>query len=150
MEFHETGMGKKFFESAVPALIRKIEKIGIELERLNDSRANEDKRDELERDIREILLKELEEVSYHNTLFFSTICRLFPEQSWRVKFKDDSFVVGLSTPAGGLSFIFHIEAWDNFDGVTELDTINSVADHNSNNVSDKLGALVRYLLYGEE
>lgn len=147
MEFHETGLGKRFFESSVPALIRKIEKIGTELERLNDFRVEEAAKNELGYGV---LLDELDEVSYHNTLFFSTICRLFPEQSYRVKVRDDSFVVGLSTPAGGLSFIFHIEAWDNFDGVTELDTINSVADHNSNNVSDKLGALVRHLLYGEE
>lgn len=45
IELHNTRMGQKFFSNDIPQLIKAIEKVGKELERLNDNleKKNEDK-----------------------------------------------------------------------------------------------------------
>lgn len=60
------------------------------------------------------------ELYYHRMILFATICNNFSHYAWKSKLHHDgtmyknSFIVGIDTPEGQITYHYPIEFWDNF------------------------------------
>ena len=89
-------------------------------------------------DIHEILLNtEIELISdgyhtfdelyFHRMILFSVICSQNREKSWKSKLHADGtmfkdyFIVGINTPLGQYSYHYHMQYWDHFCEISELE-----------------------------
>lgn len=150
MSFHETIMGRKFFEQSIPSIIEHLGKIGEELEKINDSNGISSLVDsDFSENLSELLFEDLTELMYENTILFSTLCKLLPQNSWKTRidnnnkdFPPNSFIAGITTPRGTYSCLLHMQEWNYFDNVQEISNFNLENMYDPDNIYDKLNSLL--------
>ncbi len=68
-----------------------------------------------------------DELYFHRMILFSVICSQNKEKSWKSKLHSDGtmfkdyFIVGIDTPLGQYSYHYHMEYWDHFCEIAELE-----------------------------
>lgn len=68
-----------------------------------------------------------DELYFHRMILFSVICKQNKEKSWKSKLHHDGtmfkdyFIVGIDTPLGQYSYHYHMEYWDHFCEIAELE-----------------------------
>lgn len=74
-------------------------------------------------------------------ILFSVICKEHLDKSWKSKFHADGgmyehyFVVGIDTKVGQFSYHYHMEYWDHFAELKELDRAPKWDGHLPNDVT---------------
>lgn len=67
------------------------------------------------------------ELYEHRMVLFSVICSAYKNKAWRSKLHDDGtmfdnyFIVGIDTDDGQFTYHYHIDNWDNFNDIKELE-----------------------------
>jgi hypothetical protein len=68
-----------------------------------------------------------DELYHHRMMLFAVICQKYRDKSWRSlkhsdgTMYDDYFIVGVTTPDGDYTYHYHIDNWDYFWGVKQLE-----------------------------
>lgn len=68
-----------------------------------------------------------DELYYHRMILFLCLQLKYPSLSWKSKLHhddtmfEDSFIVGMDTPAGQYSYHYNLKYWDLFDEVKEVE-----------------------------
>jgi hypothetical protein len=67
------------------------------------------------------------ELYFHRLVLFSIICKQNKCKSWRSKLHADGtmfenyFIVGINTSAGQYTYHYHMDYWNKFEGVSEIE-----------------------------
>lgn len=89
-----------------------------------------------------------DELYYHRMILFLSLQLKYPSLSWKSKLHhdntmfEDSFVVGIDTPAGQYSYHYNLKYWDLFNEVREVEKAPEYDGHMPNDV-------IRLLSLGE-
>lgn len=76
----------------------------------------------------------------HRRILFSIICRQFIDKSWRSRLHhdgtmfEDYFIVGIDTPEGSFTYHYHMDHWDCFARVRELERAPIWDGHTSDDI----------------
>lgn len=68
-----------------------------------------------------------DELYFHRMILFAVICDTYKEKAWKSKLHDDGtmfdnyFIVGIDTPDGQYSYHYHMEYWDHFKEIKEVE-----------------------------
>lgn len=88
-----------------------------------------------------------DELYFHRMILFSVICSIHRGKSWRSKLHDDGtmydnyFIVGITTPEGDYSYHYHMEYWEHFKGVKELEKAPKWDGHKPSDITRLLSLI---------
>ena len=72
----------------------------------------------------------LGELYFHRMILFSTVCKAYKNKSWRSRKHSDGkypfdnecwFIVGVETPEGQYTYHYHMQYWDHFKEIEEIE-----------------------------
>ena len=81
-----------------------------------------------------------DELYFHRMILFSVICNVYKDKAWKSKLHDDGtmyenyFIVGITTPDGDYSYHYHVEHWDHFKDVKEIEKAPKWDGHKPNDI----------------
>ena len=81
------------------------------------------------------------ELYFHRMILFSIICKQNKNISWKSKQHFDDtmyknfFIVGIDTPEGPYTYHYHMEYWDHFNGVREIEKAPEWDGHTAEDIN---------------
>lgn len=81
-----------------------------------------------------------DELYFHRCILFSIICKENEDRAWKSKLHDDGtmyenyFIVGITTPEGDYSYHYHMQEWDRFKEIKELDRVPKWDGHKPSDI----------------
>lgn len=80
------------------------------------------------------------ELYFHRMILFSIVCKIFKKFSWKSKkhhdntMYDNYFIVGIDTDEGQYSYHYHLDYWDHFCEIKELEKSTEWDGHTPDNI----------------
>ena len=88
-----------------------------------------------------------EELYFHRMMLFSIICKSYKDKAWRSKLHEDGtmfdnyFIVGITTDEGDYTYHYHMEYWDHFGGIKEIEKAPKWDGHEPKDISRLLSLI---------
>ena len=96
-----------------------------------------------------------DELYHHRMMLFLTIMKIHRDKSWKSKLHDDGtmydnyFIVGINTPEGQYSYHYHMENWEHFKDIKELEKAPKYDGHQPKDIN-RLLSLLEYGWFVED